>query len=418
MPTIASGTNKSVVIKKQSAQGTIAPPTGPFGQLLRRTQSTLDKKKATYGSKEIRPSQQRSDMRHGVVSVDGTISGELSVGTYQAFTESILRQVSQAPVTYTPAANDVVAAATGGSTGTFTLTAGNFLTGNLMKVGKVIRCTGFTTTATANNAKNFIITALTTNGKVMTVSTLDGSAVVAKTETAAVTFTEVGRSCQIPVTGQTRDYYTIEHYFSDLSPVLSERFVDCVPSQMDVKLPATGMATVDFNIMGLDMVTGAAQYFTTPLAASTGSNLAAVNGLVFLAGQAIGLITGMNFSVKGGHTTIGGVVGSNKEPDIFPGSIDVDGQLTILFTDATTRDYFLNETEVSLFCVFTTTNAANADFIAYSMPRVKMGGASKDDGDGKGLVMTMPFTALENVAGGNNTPTAASTIVIQDSAFV
>lgn len=416
MPVIASGTNKQVVIKRQAALGTIAPPTGPFGQLLRRTQSTLDKKKASYSSKEIRPSQQRSDMRHGVVSVDGTISGELSVGTYQAFTESILRQNVQPAVTLVTAINDVVTASTGASTGSITLTAGNFLTGNLFKIGKVIRATGFTTTATNNNAKNLLITSITSNGKVMTVSTLDGSAIVAKSESAAVTFTEVGKSCSIPVGSQTRDYYTIEHWFSDV--VLSERFVDCVISQMDVKLPASGMATVDFNVMGLDMVTGGAQYFTTPLPATNGSNLAAVNGLIFLAGAPVGLITGMNFSVKGGYTTIGGVVGSNKEPDIFPGSIDVDGQLTVLFTDAVTRDYFLNETEVSLFCVFTTSNAANSDFIGYTMPRVKLGGASKDDGDGKGLVMTMPFTALENLAGGNGTATAATTITIQDSAFV
>lgn len=416
MPVIASGTNKQVLFKKQASQGVIAPPTGPVGQLLRRTQSTLDMKKANYASKEIRPSQQRSDMRHGVVSVDGTISGELSVGTYQAFTESILRQAAQAPVTLTTAVNDVVAAPTTGTMGTFTLTAGNFVTGNQFKIGKVIRATGFTTTGTNNNAKNLIITNLTTNGKVMTVSTLDGSAIAAKTETAAVTFTEVGRSCLIPASGQTRDYYTIEHWFSDIGQ--SERFVDCVPTQMDVKLPASGMATIDFNMMGLEMQVGTSVHFASANPATNGSNLAAVNGLIFMGGNPVALITGMNFSVKGGHTTIGGVVGSNKEPDIFPGTLDVDGQLTVLFIDAVARDYFRNETEVSLFCVFTTGNTPTSDFIAYSMPRVKLGGASKDDGDGKGLVMTMPFTALENVAGGSGQPTAASTIVIQDSAFV
>lgn len=411
MPLIATGINKILAFKKQTAIGTIATTTG--GQNLRRVTSSIDKKKQAYTSKEQRPSQQRSDMRHGVVSVDGTISGELSVGTYQAFTESILRQVVQTAATVTTAVSDVVVASTGTNTGTITVTAANLMTGNLFKIGMVVRATGFTTTAVANNGKNLFITGLT--NKVATVVTLDGSAIVAKTETGAVTIAEVGKHCFIPQTAHTRDYYTIEHNFADI--VQSERFVDCVISQMDVKLPASGMATVDFAVMGLNMVPGTTPYFSAPAPVSNGANLAAANGVIFMNGIAIGLITGMNFAVKGNHNMIGGVVGSNFEPDIFPGSLDVDGQVTVLFSGATERDYFLNETEVSLYCAFTTDNSAAAGFQAISMPRVKMGGASKDDGE-KGLVMTMPFTALENFAGGSGTSTHQTTICIQDSAFV
>ena len=187
---------------------------------------------------------------------------------------------------------------------------------------------------------------------------------------------------------------------------------------MDVKLPATGMATVDFAVMGLDMIpSSGASYFTAPSPVSNGPILAAANGVVYLGGVAIGLITGMNYKVNGNYTTIGGVVGSNVEPDIFPGAVDVDGQVTVLFTDATYRDMFLNETEVSLYAAFVADNTPNSGFQAVSFSRVKMGGASKDDGE-KGLVMTLPFTALENTAGGAGTTSHATTITIQDSAFV
>lgn len=409
--TIATGINKLVAFKRQSGLG-VAAGTGS-AQYIRRVSSNLDKKKAAYTSKELRPSQQRSDMRHGVVTVDGTISGELSIGTYQSFTESVVRQNVQTAVTVTTATSDVVSASTGTNTGTITVTAANLMTGNMFKVGMIVRATGFTAPATANNTKNLFITALT--NKIMTVATLDGSAIVAKTETDAVTITEVGKHCMVPVTGHTRDYYTIEHNFTDI--VQAETFTDCMIGQMDVKLPASGMATVDFNIMGLNMDTSTAGYFVSPSAVSNGANLAAANGVVYLNGVVIGLITGMNFSIKGNMSMIGGVVGSNQEPDIFPGPVDVDGQVTVLFSGATERDYFLDETEVSLYCAFTTDNTATAGFQAYSMPRVKMGGASKDDGE-KGLVMTMPFTALENTAGGSGTNTHATTICVQDSAFV
>lgn len=412
MSVIATGVNKVLTIKKQAGLGNYTTTAISGGQNLRRVTSTLDKKKATYASKEIKPSQQVSDFRHGVVSVDGTISGEASVGTYQMLVESICRQAVQTAVVST-GETDIVSASTTGASGTMTTTAGNFLTDGL-KVGMVVRAAGFTTTATGNNATNMLITAISASGKVLTVTRLDGSAVIAKTETGSVTFTEQGKHTYIPQTSQTRDYYSIEHWFGDINQ--SELFTDCVVTQMDVKLPASGMAGMDFQIKGLNMTPGTAEAFSSPTAVSTGSNLAAANGVLYLAGAAVALITGMNFSVKGGHTTVGGVVGSNVEPDIFPGTVTVDGQVTVLFQDATIRDYFLNETEVSIVAVFTAANTATADFMSFTFPRVKMGGASKDDGE-KGLVMTMPFTALENVNGGTGKDGFATTIMIQDSKF-
>jgi hypothetical protein len=413
MSVIATGVNKVLTVKKQSGLGVYTTTAIASGQNLRRVTSNLDKKKASYSSKEIRPSQQVANFRHGVVSVDGTISGELSIGSYQAFTESICRQAVQAAVTAS-GLTDIVSASTAGAAGTLTTTAGQFLTSGF-KVGMVVRCTGFTTTATGNNTTNMLITAINGTGKQMTVIRLDGSPVIAKTETGAVAITEVGKHTFIPQTGQTRDYYSIEHWFSDIAQ--SELFTDCVVTQMDVKLPATGMAGVDFQIKGLNMTPGTAQAFSSPAAVSGGAPLAAANGVIFLQGSPIALITGLNFSVKGGHTTVGGVVGSNVEPDIFPGTVTVDGQATVLFQDATVRDMFLNETEVTIVAVFTTDNTATSGFQAYTFPRVKMGGAAKDDGE-KGLVMTMPFTALESVSGGAGTTSHATTFVVQDSAFV
>jgi len=141
--------------------------------------------------------------------------------------------------------------------------------------------------------------------------------------------------------------------------------------------------------------------------------LAAVNGALFMNGVQLGLVTGMDVKISASMTT-GDVVAKNTRPDIFAGSMQISGQLTVYLQDATLRDLFVDEVECALRMAFTTSNAANADFIGITMDRIKVGGASKDDGE-KGLIMTMPYTALLNIYGGAGTSTQYTTLSIQDS---
>ena len=398
---IASGIFKVLTVAKQTGLG--VPKTGTGGTSLPRTSSNLDLKKASYTSATIKASQQRSDMRHGLRSVDGTISGELNVGVYQLMESSVLRQAWQSA-----ASTGSIAVITAAPTSPqFVRSAGSFLT-DLLKVGDVIRWSGFT--ATANNDKNFLITALTATD--MTGIFLNADAVVAEAEGGSVTGTIQGKKTWIPQANHTRDYYSIEHFHSDV--LQSELFTDCMLGQMTINLPATGMATIDFPAMGLNMTPGTSQVLTTPTAATEGGNIAAVNGALYVAGVAVGLITGMNITVNGNVTAPGGVIGSNVDPDLFPGAFNVTGTATVYFQDAVMRDLFLNETEVVVIAAFTAGEEGDADFKTYVMPRVKFSSASKDDGE-KGLIQTMGFEAIENIAGGTGTDSEATTIVIQDS---
>src|SRR4030066_1909047 len=167
--------------------------------------------------------------------------------------------------------------------------------------------------------------------------------------------------------------------------------------------------------MGLNMTTGTASVFTSPTAAPTGDILAAANGAVFVQGTKVATITSLDFGVAGNYSVPGGVLGSNADPDVFPGMIDVSGNMSVLFDSVTMRDYFLAETEVSIVAAFTTSNTANSDVMSFTFPVCKINGADKDDGE-KGLTMTMPFVALENTAGGTGTNTLNTTVLIQDSA--
>lgn len=403
--TIATGVAKRLAYKKESTFGT--PPGAASAQILRRLTSDLNLTKQTYRSNEIRSDMQRADFRHGARSVEGTVSGEFSVGTWNDFIASALRNTWQTAAT-TGAQTNITAAVTTGTAGTFTRASGSFFTDGF-KIGEVIRWTGWTAPATANNAKNMLITNLTAT--VMTVTTLDGSVIVAKAAGDSVTGALAGKKTFIPTTGQTNDSYSIEHWFSDIGQ--SELFSGCRISQIDMNLPATGMAEFNTTFMGKDITTATSAYYTSPTAANTGSSLAAVNGALYVGGTKVSNVTGMNMTLNANMTS-GEVIGSNSMPDIFQGSIDVSGQITAYFEDASLRDMFINETEASISVVMTAGNSAADGFVGIMLPRVKVGGSSKDDGE-KGLIQTLPFTALLRTTGGAGTAYDLTTISIQDS---
>lgn len=398
--TIAQGVDKSLVIKKETTFGVLAGATD--AQDLRRVTSDISLVKDTYESQEIIRHQQVQDFRHGTRRVEGTIRGELSPGSYKLPFQSVLRRDFGAAVT-TTSIDDVDAVA--GPPGTFTRLAGSFITDGF-RVGMIVRWTGFGGGLVANNDRNYRILALTAT--VMTVSGLLGEAVAAGTNNDAVTCTMVGRHTYVPLTGHTRDSYTIEHWHSDIAQ--SERFVGCRFGGFNAQLPATGLATVEFPVLGQDMQTATAAYFTTPTAAPSTGIAAAVNGKLRCNGADRGVVTGAQITMANTLTTEA-VVGSNISPDVFVGRARITGQITAFFENGDIRDLFLNESETELMIQLALGSGIASDFLNFVMTRVKFGGATKDDGE-KGLVMTLPFQALLDTTGGADEGT---TLLLQDS---
>lgn len=407
---IATGIAKKLKYKDEGATWGVVPAAAS-SQSLRRVTSDIDLEKETYQSNEIRDDYQVSDFRHGVRSVSGTIQGELSAGTYKDFFAAATRQAWQAQVTTGSLVNLCTITTVSGMTAIIVRSSGSFITDGF-KIGMVITATGFTTSS--NNSHNMLITALTATN--MSIATLDGVAPVAQA-TAVTTNTIVtagtGKFTSVPLTAHTDKSFSIEHYYSDLT--LSEVFSGCKVSQIDVNMPATGMATVSVGFTGKDITTAGAEYFTSPTAQTTTGIMAGVNGALYLNGTAVANITGMNLAING-NMNAEAVLGSNTRPDIFEGRVMVSGQMTVFFESATMRDLFINETEAALTVVLTSANTPTADIIGFTMPRIKTGGAKKDDGE-KGLVQTIPFTALLNTAGGTATTlsTLKTTLTIQDS---
>ena len=400
---IASGVFKQLAYKVESTWGTA--PSSSGAQALRRTSSTLDLAKETYQSAEIRPDLQLSDFRHGVRTVQGRISGDLSPGTHEDFIAAILKRDFAAVSAISGASITIAAGA--GSTYTVTRASGSYLTDGV-KVGDVIRLTAGSFNA-ANLNKNLFVVSLTAT--VATVIVLNGSSLTAEGPIATATVSVVGKKTYVPTSGHTDKSFSIEHWFSDINQ--SELFTGCKATACAINLPPSGIATVDWDFMGKDVTTATSQYFGSPTAATSTGSLAAVNGVVRIGNTTVATLTGLTLNIAAGFTGEA-VVGANTRPVMAPGRVLVTGQATCYFEDATYRDAFLNETEISLMAAFTSDNTAAADFVSFVLPRVKFGGSSKDDGE-KGIVQTIPFQALLNNAGGSGTATEKTTLVVQDS---
>ena len=399
----ATGIFKQVALKREVSYGTI--PAAASAQLLRRVQSTIDLAKDTYASNEIRPDMQIADFRHGVRRVKGALNGELSPKTYSDPLSAMLKRDFTAGASAT--AQSITIA---GSAGAWTVTraAGSYLTDGF-KIGDVIRLSVGTFNA-GNINKNLLITALTAT--VATCIVLNASLMVAESPITGSTVAVQGKKTWIPATGQTDISYSLEHWYNDITQ--SEVFSGIKFDKASINLPPTGLATVNFDVIGQNLTTATARYFTSPTAIPGTGVVAAVNGVLIVNGVAQTVVTGLSLSIDPAFSG-DPVVGANTVPNQFAGPVTITGQFTAYFTDNVLRDLFVNETESSLIVALTTDNTATADVLCFTLPRIKVGGQQKSDGTG-GIVQTFPFQALYNVNGGTGVATEQTTILIQDTA--
>lgn len=395
---IATGINRRVALKKETTWGTAAG--AGSAQIMRRTQSTLNLKKNKYDSQELRSDFQRADMRHGTRRVEGTLTGEFSGGSYQTLFEAVCRKAVAGVTTISSLTLTTTST-------TITRSTGSWITDSL-RVGMVFRVTAALAAGSLN--RNIAVVGLTAT--VITYLVLDGGAVLASEgPTAACTVAVPGKRTYMATSSQTDDSFSIEHWQADIS--VSELFTGNKVSTAGIKLPATGLATIDWNFMGKDITVAGSAYFTSPTAASTSGIFAAVNGVLLVGGVAVATVTGMNIDLNG-NMSAGEVIGSNVTPDIFEGSMIGGGQFTAYFESNTMLNYFVNETEFEILVFMSASSASAAEFVALHMPRCKVSDAAKDDGQ-KGLVQTLPFDALLLPT---TTGYDATTFSVQDSLFV
>lgn len=400
---IARGVSKKTAYKKETTWGVLAG-TGS-AKYIRRVTSNFNLKKETYESAEIRQDFQVADFRHGVRSAEGALNGELSPGAYSDLFASVVAKDWVAGVAITTLSLTIAAS---GSLYTITRAAGDFIVDGV-KVGDIIAITAGSVNA-ANLNNNLMVASLTAT--VLTCVLLSDTAMVAEGPIAACTITVRGKKTYAPLTGHTDDSYTVEDWYSDIAQ--SEVYTGLKVGSAAVKLPATGLVTVDFSMMGKNLTqTGTSQYFSSPTAAGTTGIFASVSGALVVDGLPVALITAMDFTIERGLEQAN-VVGSNFAADIFTGRIKVTGNISTYFQDATIRDYYDDETSVSLVVALTTDRSKNADAMSICLPKVKLGSGTKNDGE-MGIIQDSSFQALLNSV--TATGLQATTIQLQDTSI-
>lgn len=404
---VAQGINKQTSFKKQSGLGVTA--SGAGGQRIRRETLTLEVTKDTYSSDEVVSHQQHTGDIHGVRRSQGTLNGLLSGGTYQSFYESLLRKAAAATAAITGMS---ITIATSGSNWTLTRAAGDFLAGGV-KIGDVGQLTAGSFNAANLNKSLLVINATAT---VLTVTPVNGVGLVAEGPITSATWTTPGKKIIVPTTGHTNDYYTLEEWYSDLS--INHLYPDIQIGQAQVAIPATGLVSSNFNLVGLGARTkGVAQTLTSPTAETTTSVVSSVAGAVLLNGARYATITSGNLTIDGNVSQGEAVVGSNSIPDVQRGRIKVSGTFTALFDGDTPGSPFETESAVNLVFVCATDQTANAPFVVFSMSAVKVFSNTPDDGE-KQIIRTYNFTAQIQASGGAALANDQTIISIQDSLYV
>lgn len=358
-------------------------PGASSAQELRRVSSTLTLNKDTYQSAEIRSDRQVADMRHGTRRVQGEISGELSLKTYFPLLEAAFRATKAA--TFDKTESDLTSVAAANATSKFTA-GGSTWAAQGFRVGDVISFASLS--EAANNAKNFLIYAL---------STVDAFVYPAPTDMgadSAFTVTRLGTKITIPTSSHAKRLWAFEHYLEDSDE--AHLFTECRVTGARLAMPATGLNTITLPITGRKrtiLTGGSAPFFTSPSAAGTDGITAAVNGVVMYEGEKVGVLTGIDVNLEM-SVDAPAVAGQNFVPEIFLGRSVVTGQATMLFEDSTLLTAFDDESIVELLVMLTTTSAANSPFMALAMTNVKFTGANLPlQGEGA-LPVTLPFQAL------------------------
>jgi hypothetical protein len=394
---IQTGVALQVAFKKESAFG-VLPTNDSAARFLRRVTTGLALSKSAFQSEEVRPDYQVGDMRHGLRAVGGDLVGELSLATYADFIAAACRR-NFAAVSSLSALTNVTASAAAPH---FVRGSGSWITDGL-RVGMVIRMTGWTTTAVGNNSKNFTIVALTATN--MTVA----ETVVAKAAGDSVVVSIPGKVTYVPASGHTNDSFSVEHWAPDAAQ--SHRFTGCKVNSLQMALPPNDKAQVTIGFMGRDRAKAGAQYFSSASAVTTSPMLSGLQGALFVNGAQAALVTNASISLNGNLATTG-VVGDNRTPDVFAGRVDVSGQISVLFQDGVFDGYFDDETEVSLVLRLSADTLAAGDFMTITLPRIKLAGGQYQDSQ-QAMTQQFDFTALKgaSTAGGFQD----TTIMFQDS---
>lgn len=361
------GRNLYVNFKSQSVAGTLA--TGGVGATRFRVNEGspgMNLSKATINSNENRGDGMSTRGRHGSHVVQGSYGADLSVGTFDAIFEAILRGTWSAAATVSDAdslgalsvASNVITFATGGLTALAKTAVGDILTWasgvHADDVNKRMRITAQTNTT-------------------LTVERIDGTAL---TNVAGPVATYSATRAKRLIQGTTRRAFTIEEHEIDIDG--SELFDFCRFSRLDIGVTPDNMGILTIGAVGRtasNVTGGSAPYFTGETPTST-LGLAATQAKIKLGSSVLLDVTDFQLSLDL-RAAAQPVVGSPYTPDVFDNNAQITARITGLRQDFTRFADFLAETALELHLFFGENESAPEDFVNFAMTNLVLSNPSK-----------------------------------------
>jgi hypothetical protein len=200
----------------------------------------------------------------------------------------------------------------------------------------------------------------------------------------------------VPSSGHVSRKFAFEIYNEDID--VARLFTECRVGGFTMQMPASGMSTIEFPVMGRNMELledASAPFFTAPTAETTTGIFAAVNGLVRVNGVNQGVITSINVQADLSPSS-DPVVGQNFVPEIFLGRFNGTGQMTAFFQDGVLVNAFTDEDEISVLLYLTTESDPDTPAMTVFMPRIKFSDADIATSGEGGQSITLPFQCLKS----------------------
>ena len=368
MTVYQSSANAYMAFKKQSALGSQASGSG--GTLLRQTGGAGGAMtRAATASNEVRRDGMSTRGRLGIQKTTGQWTSELSLGSFEAICEAIMRDTwDVAPLVLTEA--DFTSLVVGAHT--LTAGGGDFRTLGLRK-GDVIIPTLLADAA--NNSRNLRITGLT--DVVITVAeTLTPNA----TPDTACTLTRPKKLIQYAGGALIKRYFTIDEYDVDIDQ--SEVMTDFMWGSMKFSMAPNGIIMCDVGGVGtgqLDpLATGSSPLLTSP-SESVAEPLSVVDATIRVNGVDVVDLTSFDIScdIKPSSPDVFGSSAVKYGPDVFAGDMEISMNISALRKDLQFVQDFAAETVYELHVLAAENAAEPKGFASIYLGNFTIGGVQK-----------------------------------------
>ena len=402
---IAAGSLAEYTYVAESVFGS-TPVDQPFKR-IRDVNLNVNLQKETRQPDARLSSRVRQNLFHGYRSVAGDIVGEISEQSWDDLLEAA---IGGTWATAVPIASAFTASVDAANSRITCLTAGYDLISNGFREGEVFYLTS--SNGPVAGITGVYLTAVSVSAS--TIQVEPGTLTSTSSSVAVNRVYEVGRKASLE--GAYRSF-TIERWLSDLN--LYQQSKGIRVNQVTFSVPASGLATLSFNLVGRD-----ASSFSSTSAASTYTDAAqttpytAINGTLFEGSNVLGVVTAAEISINN-NMVAPQTVGSETVSNLFFGRfVEVTGQISVLFSNSSSFDKFIQEAESKLILQLQNTQAldANTKFISIVIPRLKYSGGNVDTTSDSGVTVSLPFVALTPLAA--NVQQGTAPIYIQASNVV